>query len=243
MCSQVGKKKTSAQLHTQTCKLISICAPYILSSLCTHPLSHPLFTLSSLLRSPSSLAQQQLVVCSNRFRSFLSLHRQPQQSPHRSETLVRRWSPTCTCMLLWVAGSLKKRSALKCVYKCAWECLSEASFVRRSMCADRETVWGCMVGRCCRDRWSFWCTIVVLSAFPVLQFGYPVRTKKSILLGCPPRLAQMMGAKGTLVSEFISSSITKGGDLCFSTMWSVCLFERTFVFFPHSKKRGCYCLT
>lgn len=45
------------------------------------------------------------------------------------------------------------------------------------------------------------------------DFGYPVRTK-SILLGCPPRLVQMMGAKGTLVSDFISSFLFEGSDLC-----------------------------
>lgn len=68
MCSRVTISKI-AQLHTQTYKLISVYALYFLSSLRTHPLSHPLFAFSFLLRSPSSLAQQQLVVCSNRLRS------------------------------------------------------------------------------------------------------------------------------------------------------------------------------
>lgn len=36
-----------------------------------------------------------------------------------------------------------------------------------------------MVGRCCRDRWSFWCTIVVLSAFPLLlRFWLSCEDKK-----------------------------------------------------------------
>lgn len=74
-----------------------------------------------------------------------------------------------------------------------------ASFVWWSMCADWETAWGCVAGRCCCDR-SFWCTIIVLSASPSIPFGYLVRAK-SILLGCPPHLQQQTGAKGTLVSD------------------------------------------
>lgn len=110
VCLRVRRKcvhsiEIYAQPHAHT--LIVICAPYFPASLCTHPLSHPLFILSSLLRSPSSLAQQQPVVCSTHLRSSLSLslHCQPQQSPHRS---YRDWfSPdpymhVCVCLGCWL---------------------------------------------------------------------------------------------------------------------------------------------
>lgn len=124
-CSRVTISKI-AQLHTQTYKLISVYAPYFLSSLRTHPLSHPLFAFSFLLRSPSSLAQQQLVVCSNRLRSSpfsllsLSLCTVSLSSLH---TTARHWCsadpPTCTCMICeWQVLKKKQRSAPKCVQVC-----------------------------------------------------------------------------------------------------------------------------
>lgn len=140
MCSRVTISKI-AQLHTQTYKLISIYAPYFLSSLRTHPLSHPLFAFSFLLRSPSSLAQQQLVVCSNRLRSspfslsLSALSASAVSTPQRDTGAAlilphaRAW---------FVSGRfLKKNNAQhRSVYKCAWECFSEASF-----CAEEHVCW------------------------------------------------------------------------------------------------------
>lgn len=51
-----------------------------------------------------------------------------------------------------------------------------------------------------------------------LPFGYLLRAK-SILLGCPPRLVQQTGAKGTLVSDFFMSSSPLGVVMC------VCVFQ------------------
>lgn len=143
MCSRVMISKI-AQLHIQTYKLISVYAPYFPSSLRTHPLSHPLFAFSFLLRSPSSLAQQQLVVCSNRLRSSpfsLSLCTVSLSSLH---TRTRHWCsadpPTCTCMICeWQV--LKKKVQHRSVYKCAWECFSEASFcAEEHVCGPRDSV-------------------------------------------------------------------------------------------------------
>lgn len=183
MCSRVTISKI-AQLHTQTYKLISIYAPYFLSSLRTHPLSHPLFAFSFLLRSPSSLAQQQLVVCSNRLcsspfsLSLSALSASAVSTPQR-DTGAALIPPHARAW--FVSGRFLKKTTLSTEV-----CTSvhenvflKHLFVPRSMCAGRETVWGCMVGRCCRDRWSFWCTIVVLSAFPLLlRFWLSCEDKK-----------------------------------------------------------------
>lgn len=144
MCSRVTISKI-AQLHTQTYKLISVYAPYFLSSLRTHPLSHPLFAFSFLLRSPSSLAQQQLVVCSNRLRSSpfsLSLCTVSLSSLH---TTARHWCsadpPTCTCMICeWQV--LKKKTTLgtEVCTSVHENVFLKHLFVPRSMCAGRETV-------------------------------------------------------------------------------------------------------
>lgn len=121
MCSRVMISKT-AQLHTQTYKLISVYAPYFLSSLRTHPLSHPLFAFSFLLRSPSSLAQQQLVVCSNRLRSSPFSLSLCTVSLSSLQTRARHWCsadpPTCTCMICEWQVLKKKGSAPKCVQVC-----------------------------------------------------------------------------------------------------------------------------
>lgn len=71
------------------------------------------------------------------------------------------------------------------------------------------------IERQCEDAW--WAGVVVSGGVsgvlslcrlpsPFLHFGRLVRTN-SIRLGCPPRLVQEMGARGTPVSDFFSSFV------------------------------------
>lgn len=63
------------------------------------------------------------------------------------------------------------------------------------------------------DAW--WAGVVIAGVFGLLllcclppppSHFVILRGQKSILLGCPPRLVQQKGAKGTPVSDFFSSS-------------------------------------
>lgn len=141
---------------------------------------------------------------------------------------------TCTCLVFWGdQHSLKTPSTPVCkgccelihARMCAW-----ASFVPRSMCTDWKTQRGCMVGRICRDRWSLWCTILVLSVFPSLQFGCLARTNSSVLPGCPPHLVQEMEAKGVLVSD-----VFKFDHLCIQIYKNVSGFSIKGTFFNVSR--------